>query len=374
MAAPHTRRMETIHPLGDPLGEALHFLRMSGTFYCRCELSTPWSLRLPPLEDFLMFHVVTSGQCWLEVGGAEPCLLQQGDLALVPHGAGHNLTSERGVVGKNFFDLKRDEVSERYEVLRLGGGGTPALLICGAVRFTDPAAQHLMKLLPKIINVNGWSAPEEEWLQSTLRFIAAEARDLRAGGELVITRLADILVIQAIRFWIANDPAAQTGWLGALRDKQIGRAIALIHRDPARNGTVASLASTVGMSRSAFAARFTELIGEPAMRYVVRWKMHAATTLLKADDTPLARLASQLGYESEAAFSRAFKRFVGISPGAVRRQSASEEVRVDQKVHADRRGVPGSNRPRPLEVRRKRVNAVRLPHQRNARRGSNRKK
>lgn len=140
-------------------------------------------------------------------------------------------------------------------------------------------------------------------------------------------RLADILVIQAIRFWIANDPAAQKGWLGALHDKQIGRAIALIHRDPARNWTVASLASSVGMSRSAFAARFTELIGEPAMRYVSRWKMHAAITLLKADETPLARLASRLGYESEAAFSRAFKRFVGLSPGAVRRGEPDSVLR-----------------------------------------------
>lgn len=150
--------------------------------------------------------------------------------------------------------------------------------------------------------------------------MAAEAKQLRPAGEAVITRLADILVIEAIRSWIASDPAAQTGWLRALRDKQMGHAIALIHRDHVRRWTVATLAAAVGMSRSGFAERFTRLVGEPAMRYVTRWKMHAAMTWLKEDGTPLSELASRLGYESEAAFSRAFKRFTGISPGAVRRR------------------------------------------------------
>jgi AraC-like DNA-binding protein len=158
-----------------------------------------------------------------------------------------------------------------------------------------------------------------DWMQSTLRFMAAEARELRPGGETIITRLADILVIQAIRAWMEQDPAAQTGWLGALQDKQIGRAIALIHRDPARAWTLASLAAEVAMSRSAFAARFTELVGVSAMHYVARWRMHVALTWLKEQDIALGDLAGRLGYQSEAAFSRAFKRFMGMPPGAVRR-------------------------------------------------------
>jgi AraC-like DNA-binding protein len=146
-----------------------------------------------------------------------------------------------------------------------------------------------------------------------------EDKELRPGGETVITRLADILVIQAIRSWIAQDPSAQTGWLGALRDKQVGRAITLIHRDPARAWTVASLAAEVAMSRSAFAARFTELVGEPPMHYVARWRMHVALASLREDGATLGELAMRLGYQSEAAFSRAFKRFIGVSPGSVRR-------------------------------------------------------
>ena len=140
-------------------------------------------------------------------------------------------------------------------------------------------------------------------------------QELRPGGETVITRLADILVIQAIRSWIASDPAAQAGWLGALQDNRSATPLPS-HREPARPLTVESLANEVAMSRSAFAARFTELVGEPAMHYVARWRMHVALTWLKEEAAPVSEMASRLGYQSEAAFSRAFKRFLGLPAGA----------------------------------------------------------
>jgi AraC-like DNA-binding protein len=303
----------------DPLGEALHVLRMSGTFYTRCAFSAPWGLVLPAFPGSLMFHIVTSGRCWIEVDGAEPRLLQTGDLGLVPHGEGHRLVSAPGIMGPALFDLPREVISERYEILRQGGGCAETGLVCGTVRFDDPAAQRLVALLPQIISVESMSSPQQEWLQSTLRLIVAEARELRPGGETIITRLADILVIQAIRAWIEQDPAAQTGWLGALRDPKIGGAIALIHRNPARDWTVAELAHQVAMSRSAFAARFNALVGEPPMQYVTHWRMQVAQNLLHEDGATVGEIALQLGYQSEAAFSRAFKRFHGISPGGVRR-------------------------------------------------------
>jgi AraC-like DNA-binding protein len=311
----------------DPLGEALHFLRMSGTLYCRSELTEPWGLALPPMEDCLMFHFPTSGRCWLEVEGVPPGRLQPGDLALVPHGRGHRLVSEPGVPATPLFDLPREEIGERYEILHHGGGGAATSLVCGAVRFDHPAAHHLVSLLPRVITVEASRSPYVDSMQSALRFMAEEARALRPGGETVITRLADILVIQAIRSWIDQDPAARTGWLGALQDPQIGRAIALIHRDPGQGWTVASLAAAAAMSRSAFAARFTELVGEPAMRYLTRFRMQVALTWLKEDDARLGDLASRLGYQSEAAFSRAFKRFFGTAPGAIRRGSADRTSR-----------------------------------------------
>jgi AraC-like DNA-binding protein len=313
--------MATLDPWApsDPLAEALHFLRMNGAFYCRSELTAPWGMTMMAMPGYIWFHVVTTGRVWLEAGDDEGRLLQPGDLGLVPHGEGHVLRSEPGVPAPGVLELEREEISERYEILRHGGGGAPTTLICGAVRFDHPAARNLVEILPPIMHLEAASAPQLDWMQSTLRLMAVEARGLRPGSEAVITRLGDILVIQAIRSWLETDPAAQTGWLGALQDEQIGRAIALIHRDPARNWTVASLADELAMSRSAFAARFTELVEEPAMQYVTRWRMQVAVSALRNDGATVGELASRLGYRSEAAFARAFKRVIGVPPGAVKR-------------------------------------------------------
>ena len=300
----------------DPLGEALHFLRVTGSFYCRSELTAPWGLAMPAWPACLWFHIVTVGRCLLEVDGDEPRELRPGDLALVPHGQGHALRSDPGALTLDVVGIEH-EFHNRYAVLRHGGGGSPTTLVCGAVRLDHPAALHIVPLLPRVIHVEPTGAPHAEWMQSTLRLVAAEAAGVRPGGEAVLTRLSDILVIQALRSWIEHDPAAQRGWLGALRDRQIGRAISLIHRDPAREWTLTSLASELAMSRSAFAARFTELVDEPAMHYVTRWRMQVARSWLAEDGATVAEVAGRLGYRSEAAFSRAFKRTIGTSPGAV---------------------------------------------------------
>ena len=242
-------------PPSDPLGEALHFLRMNGAYYCRSELTAPWGLTLPPMPGYLWFHVPTTGSMWLETERSEPRRLLPGDLSLVPHGEGHALRSEPGAPAPSVLELDLEQISERYEILRHGEGGARSTLICGAVRFEHPAARNLVQILPEIIHVESSSSPSLDWMQSMLRVMASEASELRPGGEAVITRLGDILVIQGVRWWIENDPAAQGGWLGALRDRQVGQAISLIHRDPSRAWTVASLADEVAMSRSAFAAR-----------------------------------------------------------------------------------------------------------------------
>jgi AraC-like DNA-binding protein len=277
------------------------------------------------MPGYVWFHVVTTGRLWLETADDEPGWVQLGDLALVPHGDGHVLRSEPGAPAPGILDLEREPVSDRYEILRHGGGGAPTGLICGAVRFEHPAAADLVGILPPAIHIEASGSPGLEWMRSILRLMASEAAELRPGGEAVITRLGDILVIQAIRAWMESDPAAQTGWLGALQDPQIGRAISSIHRDPARRWTVASLAHELAMSRSAFAARFTELVGEPVMGYVARWRMQVAVAALKDEGATVGQLADRLGYRSEAAFSRAFKRIVGVPPGAIRRSAAEQD-------------------------------------------------
>src|SRR3974390_3529685 len=176
--------MKAIDPRSpiDPLGEALHFLRMSGTFYCRSELTAPWALALPAVSGCLSFHVVMSGRCLLEVDGAETHWLMPGDLALVPHGQGHRLASEQGSAAPRLDELRHEHVSERYAILRHGGGGAATTLVCGAVRFEHPAAHHLVKLLPRVIRVEASASPQMEWMQSTLRLMAVEAKGLRPGG------------------------------------------------------------------------------------------------------------------------------------------------------------------------------------------------
>ena len=266
-----------------------------------------------------MFHIVTAGQCWLEVEGEEPCLLQQGSLVLIPHGNGHAIRSDLEEKAVPLFDIPVEKVSDRYEIMRYGGAGESTHLTCCVVRFDHLAGQQLIKLLPKLLHINSWLDDQDSWLQSTLRFIAREARELRPGGETVITHLADILIIQAIRSWIDSAPEAERGWLAALRDKQIGKALAAIHREPEKDWSVVSLAKEVGMSRSGFSARFTNLVGESAMRYLTQWRMQLARMQLQESSDSLAILADRFGYQSEAAFCRAFKRMFGVPPGSVRR-------------------------------------------------------
>lgn len=307
-------------PINNPdlLGEAFHLMRLNGTLYCRSELSAPWAIDLPVTEGCMMFHIITTGHGWLEVDGQEPCLLQPGSLTLIPHGAGHRICSEPGTPAEEFFNIPVDHVSERYEVLRYGGGGVVTHAMCGVVRFDHLLAQRLITHLPNVLHVNTWTEDEASWLQSTLRFIGNEAGASRPGGETVITHLADILVIQALRIWLDTAPEAQQGWLAALRDPQIGKALALMHRAPAQDWTVEALADQVAMSRSAFSARFTSLVGESAMQHLTLWRMQMARAYLQQSTEPLGRVAERVGYQSEAAFSRAFKRAFGASPRSTR--------------------------------------------------------
>ncbi len=311
-------------PSSDPLGEALHLLQLTGSVYARSELTAPWGMELPPLVGHMMFHIVTAGHCWLEADGNEPLLLERGSLALVPHGLGHRLVDERGGEAVDFFDLPVERITERYELLNYGGGGDTCRLICVVVRFDHAAAERLIDALPPVLHLDAWEGGDDRWLSDTLRFIAREAEALRPGGETVITRLADILVIQMVRNWIQSTADIDTGWLAALRDDQLGRAIAAIHREPGADWTLESLARTAAMSRSAFAARFTQVVGEPAMRYLTGWRLQLARAALRAGRDPLGLVAERFGYRSEAAFCRAFKREFGVSPGSDRRAGPAQ--------------------------------------------------
>ncbi|MGK2949405.1 MAG: AraC family transcriptional regulator [Acidimicrobiales bacterium] len=300
------------------LGEALRFLRLTGIFYCPSELSEPWGLALPPTDDCLWFHVVTAGSCTIEVAGGPPRQVHAGDLVVLPHGTGHRAWGTTPAPTPSVLDLPHDYVNERYAVLRHGGDGPRTDIVCGGVRLDHPAARHLAAALPELIHVESARTPRSDWLHASLGLMADETRHVRPGGDAVVSRLCDILVIHAIRTWLEHGDDSRTGWLAALRDPQIGVAVARVHDDPGRDWTVATLAAEVAMSRSSFSARFTTLVGEPVMRYVTRWRMLHALDLLETTTSTVAQVARLVGYESEAAFSRAFTRFVGLPPSAAR--------------------------------------------------------
>ncbi len=305
----------------DPLGQILHLLRLTGTLYCRSELTAPWAIDMPPIEACMMFHVLIEGRAELVID-ASVVELRRGSVTLVPHGRGHLMRSDEKAPVEGLFEISVEKVSDRYEVMRYGGGGASTRLLCGVMRFDHAAARQLIDALPPVIHVDAWEEDEGSWLQSTVRLLGREARELRPGGETVITRLADIVVVQMLRAWLESAPQATTGWLGALHHPQIGRAMACLHRDPARGWTVESLAQEVGMSRSAFAAHFREFVGESAMRYLTRWRLELARMeLAEGHRTALAEIAEKVGYRSEPAFCRAFKREFGVSPGRVRSQA-----------------------------------------------------
>lgn len=304
----------------DPLGEALHFLRMSGVFYCRSLLQAPWGIDLPAMEDCMMLHLVTRGKGWVQVGDQEPILLLPGALVLIPHGRGHLLFDNAESPRAGLFDIPREQLSDRYERISYGGNGPETEMLCTAVRFDHPAAFHFLQFLPACIYLDQ-EQTQHTRIPTLMALLEAESEQVSAGGETVITRLADVLVIHALRTWLRGHGRFEKGWLAGLQDGKIGAAMSLIHRLPGQDWTIAGLAEEVAMSRSAFAARFTDLVGEPVMQYLTRRRMYIALNLLADKDRAMTDIAESLGYRSEAAFSRAFKRIMGMSPGAARKRA-----------------------------------------------------
>jgi AraC-like DNA-binding protein len=304
----------------------LHVLRMRSTFSCHAELREPWALEMPAIKDSVSFHVVTSGTCWLRVPSADPIELRAGDLALVPHGLGHDLLSDPASRSGPRVDLLPQKyLNSHYSVLHHGGSGRASQLICGVVTFDDPAARELTRTLPAVLRLGGDSFSATSTMRDTLRLMAGELSHLQPGGEAVATRLAEILVVQAIRAWLASTHEdTGTGWLRALQDERIGRSLEAIHEHPGDAWTLERLAQRATMSRSSFSARFTDLVGETPIAHLTRWRMTVAHSRLLEEDVTVASLATELGYRSEVAFSRAFTRVVGCSPGSVRRRGLGE--------------------------------------------------
>ncbi len=302
----------------DVLTDVLNHLRLRGRVFCSTDLSAPWAMSIEP-DNLARFHVVESGGGWIRLEGDKKALpLASGDLALLPHGHGHILSDNSKTKPVPLERLLKRESPSRQN-LRLGGGGDETHVICGTFELEGKADNPLLRLLPPLIHLRGYRGRTSEWLELTLKMLANEAREPRQGSEAILTRLSDVVFVQAVRAWIEEQPDGQGGWLGALRDPKVGAALALIHREPERAWSVASLSSEVGMSRSLFAARFSAKVGRAPLSYLTRWRMRLAADLLRDGPLAVREVAERVGYESEPSFSQAFKRQFGVSPGAYRR-------------------------------------------------------
>ncbi len=301
----------------------MNSLRLHSRVFCRSELKAPWGMSLPA-SDFAHFHVVERGGAWLRLKGQPPLALAGGDLVVVPHGTGHMLTDSPATKARPLAEMAGTRPHPGgCTVMRSQGGGAETQLVCGSFRFERREAHPLLALLPPVIHLRPAQGEATEWLAATLRFLAWETREGRPGTEAIVSRLTDVIFVQVLRAWVDSLPEGSGGWLGALRDRQVGAALGHIHRAPEQPWTNASLASAVGMSRSRFAARFSALVGEPPLAYLTRWRMETAAELLDEPGLGLGEVAARVGYESEAAFSKAFRRQFGAPPSAWRRRAAA---------------------------------------------------
>ncbi|MEM7365064.1 MAG: AraC family transcriptional regulator [Pseudomonadota bacterium] len=312
-----TPRTESeLPPSEDALAGPLRLLKLTGVLHCQAEFSAPWGLDIPRIPACMAVHIVNHGSCYLRLAGQPERQVAAGSIVMVPHGTAHQLLSEPDQPATPLTDVPIQQITERFERMNFGGDGARTSISYCGVRYDEMAAERLLQVLPLVIHVDSLNQ-ENEWLLQTSRFITMEANATQPGSEAVITRLADILVVQAIRAWFSSADG-QHGWLAALRDRQIGKALALIHRDAAKEWTVESLASEVGMSRSALSARFSDLVGQSVMLYITEWRMQLARAELVETGQTVAAIMDKYGYQSEAAFSRAFKRVFGVPPGRVR--------------------------------------------------------
>lgn len=305
----------------DVLTDILASLRLRGGVHFRCKFSAPWGMAMKS-STVAEFHLITRGQCWLRLHRRKDAIpLLAGDVIVLPHGDPHALVDSPSREAEPAEKIVGRQSLEHYGPVVFGGEGIPADILCGYFEF-DRASRHaLVAALPPLIHIRAADAVEFEWLQTAVRFIAHETREPRPGTDAVVQRLVEVLFIQVLRAYIRQADMPR-GILAALADKQIGAALGLMHAGPERPWSLAALGRQVAMSRSAFAARFGELVGQPPMEYLARRRMEKARELLRADALSTAAIAAAVGYQSEASFSKAFKRMIGSSPGAYRRNSA----------------------------------------------------
>jgi AraC-like DNA-binding protein len=299
--------------------DVLQLVRFRTSHYFRGELGAPWGLGVA--DHGAVFHIIVEGKCWLQLKGIpRPVELSAGDFVLLPRGDVHSVCDSPASPIVDFFDaIKRNPPDDR-RVFRAGGGGATTKLVCGIIQFENTSTDPLLTLLPPLIHMRWMNGEKAARIRATFTQILRELDSYRAGTQTLVTRFADILFIEAVRTYFDGDlAAAERGWLAATRDPQVGRALAVLHAHPLEPWTLVSLARRVATSRSLLAEKFTHLVGEPPLRYLKGLRLNAAAIRLRSTNDKLSAIAASAGYDSAAAFTKAFKKRVGKTPGEYRR-------------------------------------------------------
>jgi AraC-like DNA-binding protein len=315
----------------DPLSEALRSVRLSGAIFLDAELSAPWGFASPPAsagarllapsaEHLILFHLLVEGKATASVPGQGSVALEPGDIAVLPRGDAHELWNGRVTELTDSSALLPKILEGAIVSERGGGGGRITKFICGYIACDRQAQRLFLAGLPALFKVNIRRDSSGEWIESTIRHLASERQSAEAGRSALLATLAEALFIETLRRYMAELPRQRTGWLAAARDVAVGRALGAIHREPAHAWTVASLAQRAGTSRTVFAERFTRLLGATPLNYVSRCRMQLGARLLETTDDSVLQVALNAGYESEAAFNRAFKREFDVPPARYRNQ------------------------------------------------------
>ena len=318
----------------DAFSDVLRVIRLSGGVFLEARFTAPWCiggrLSANDCKPFLAVprhviatHFVAGGDMRLRVEGSQPVDVRAGEFVMLPHNDPHVFGSHLDVRQTTARDVIQSPRADGIARIDYGGGGAVTQLLCGYLA-SDAPFDPLMSALPPVLKLDVRATASGAWIESSFRFAASEIAAGRLGSTTVIAKLSELLFVEAVSQFVVNLPAERRGWLAGARDPHVGRALAALHARPNEAWTAEALALEVGMSRSVFAERFSTLVGQPPMQYLTGWRMHVAAQRLREGHASVAQIGFAIGYDSEAAFSRAFKRQFGTSPSAWRRRLESE--------------------------------------------------
>lgn len=319
----------------DVLSDLLKTVRLTGAAFFDVAGNEPWVAEqpsrdvilpkiLPGAEHLIAYHVITEGRCYGGLVGQMPLALEAGEIIVFTHGDPHVMSSAPGMradpaASRALGSMPPDQLP--YFISYGGEGAPTAKLVCGYLACDARPFNPLLDSLPSVIKAGNAKGRDQGWLGQFIRVAVMESTDKRAGGESVLAKLSELMFIEVVRQYLKTLPTEQAGWLAGLRDPFVGKALSLMHGTPAYGWTIDELAKQVGQSRSVLAERFTYLVGTPPLQYLAKWRMQIASELLAAGNANIAHIAAASGYESEAAFSRAFKKIIGMPPSVWRRRS-----------------------------------------------------